>query len=99
MNQSKKSKTSPDQHQVLINDMLRELDQVLDQHVVSRIANRVDGLKVSDQAKVKEISADPQAVVQGLVDEFVGLSNDVVVKTLQPLLKQCPWIKVPMLEK
>jgi hypothetical protein len=91
--------TSPNQYHELINDMLLELKEVLDEHVVVKAARNVIGLKITDDAKVEAIEGNPQAIVQGLVDEFIGLSNAVVVKTLQPLLKQCPWIKVPMAQQ
>jgi hypothetical protein len=90
---------APDQHHKLIKDMLEELNEVLDEHVVLKVARNVTGLKVTDQCEVESIEGDPQVAVQGLVDEFIGLSNAVVIKTLQPLLKQCPWIKVPMIDK
>ena len=83
------------QYRQIITDMLQELNQVLDDHVVVKIARGVPGLTVADTGQVEAIEGDPQAVVQGVVDQFVGLSNKVVVKTLQPLLRQCPWIKVP----
>lgn len=90
---------SSEQYSRLVNDMLQELNQVLDEYVVVRAARKVAGLKLSDKGEVESIEGDPQAAVQGLVNEIIGLSNAVVVKTLQPLLKQCPWIKVPMTEK
>lgn len=87
------------QYNQLINDMLSELNKVLDSHVVVRIARKVNGLKITDQGEVESVEGEPQAIVQSLVDEFIGLSNVVVITTLQPLLKQCPWIKVPVIEQ
>lgn len=90
------AKAASNQYHELINDMFSELSEVLDEHVVIKAARNVKGLRISDKGEIEGIEGDPQLVVQGLVDEFIGLSNAVVVKTLQPLLKQCPWIKMPM---
>ncbi|OGY18705.1 MAG: hypothetical protein A2786_04385 [Candidatus Chisholmbacteria bacterium RIFCSPHIGHO2_01_FULL_52_32] len=94
MNQS----TQPNEYKNLISDMLRELRQVLDEHVLVKTLADLQGLKLSQNGEVLAIEGDPQAVIQGMVDKFVGLSNMVVVKTLQPLLRQCPWIKLPNVE-
>lgn len=87
--------SSNEQYRQIITDMLKELSEVLDEHVVVKIARNVEGLSIADNGEVQSVQGDPQEVVQRVVDQFVGLSNKVVVKTLQPLLKQCPWIKVP----
>lgn len=87
--------TASQPYKQIIKDMLIELNQALDPHVVVKVARKVQGLKISDTLEVEALDGDPQTIVQGLVDEFVGLSNQVVVRTLQPLLKQCPWIKLP----
>lgn len=86
---------SQDQYRQIISDMLGELNQVLDEHVVTRVARNVEGLELSETGEITSLNGDPQEIVQNLIDKFVGLSNTVVVKTLQPLLKQHPWIKVP----
>ena len=79
--------------------MLAELRQVLDEHVVVKTLSGLPGLKLSEHGEILAIDGDPQEVIQGIVDKFVGLSNILVVKSLQPLLKQCPWIKLPILQK
>lgn len=89
----------PNEYQNLISEMLRELRQVLDEHVLVKTLADLQGLKLSQNGEVLAIEGNPEDVIQGMVDKFVGLSNLVVVKTLQPLLKQCPWIKLPNLAK
>lgn len=87
--------TASQPYKQIIKDMLLELNQALDSHVVVKVARKVQGLRISETLDVETLEGDPQAIVQELVDAFVGLSNEVVVKTLRPLLKQCPWIKLP----
>lgn len=89
------STASEDQYKQLINDMTSQLEEVLDEHVVRKKLDQIEGLTFSETGEIQSIEGDPQEVVQRLVDTFLSLSNEVVVKTLQPLLKQCPWIKVP----
>lgn len=84
-----------DQYRTLVTEMLGELNQALDEHVVRKIAGQVEGLRFGDNGQLQAIEGDPQEVIQDLVDACVGLSNAVVIKTLQPLLKQCPWIRIP----
>jgi hypothetical protein len=86
---------SKDQYKKLIEEIRSELNQVLDEHVVTKKLSQVEGLSLSETGEITLITDDPQRVVQKLVDTFLRLSNEVVVKTLQPLLKQCPWIRVP----
>ena len=83
------------QYHQLINDMISELSSILDEHVVLRVIREVNGIAVSEEGKVLSLTGDPQEVVQELVNKFLGLSNELVVKTMQPILKQCPWIKIP----
>ncbi len=78
----------------LIEDLLAELSQSLDEHVVAKVVSNVSGLKVSEEGKVLSIEGNPQDIVQELVNKFLGLSNEIVIKTMQPILKQCPWIKI-----
>lgn len=83
------------QYHQLINDMLSELSSTLDEHVVSKVMRGVKGVTLSDEGKVISLTGEPQEIVQEVVNKFLGLSNELVVKTMQPILKQCPWIKIP----
>lgn len=90
---------SDEQYKKLIQEMLDKLKDVLDEHVVVKIVRDVEGVTVSENGEVLSIEGPPQDIIQRLMDRFLGLSNDVVVKTLQPLLTQCPWIKISTLDK
>ncbi len=90
---------SQDQCKQLAQEMLDKLVEVLDEHVVFKLIKEVPGITISEKAEVLSIDENPQDVIQRLMDKFLSLSNEVVVKTLQPLLTQCPWIKIPMLNK
>lgn len=87
--------SSEDQYKKLIEDMLNESRQVLDEHVVNKLVKEVENLTLSDSGEVLSIVGDPQEVIQNLINKFVGLSNEIIIKTLKPLLQQCPWIKIP----
>lgn len=90
---------SNDQYMKLIQEMLDKLKDVLDEHVVVKIVKDVEGVTISENGKVLSIEGSHQDIIQRLMDRFLSLSNDVVVKTLQPLLTQCPWIKISKLDK
>lgn len=90
-----KQKTSQEQYKQLIQEMLNELKNVLGEKTVIRLGKEVEGLTLSSSGKVIQFSDDPQETVQKLIDKFVGLSNEIIITGLKPLLKQCPWIKIP----
>lgn len=77
----------------LINDILAKQSLILGPDIVMAKAQNVQGLKVSD-GKVVSIDGDPQVVLQKLVDEYIGLSGQIVKNVLNPVFEKYPSIKV-----
>lgn len=87
-----------DYYKQVITSILQGLNEILDAQIVKKQLENIKGLKLDENAQVLTIQGDPQKITLEVMDQFISLSNEVVAKTFQPLLKKYPWIKIPKLE-
>lgn len=78
----------------LVNDIIAKQIEILGPDIVMVKARNVSGLKFTTGNKVESIDSDPQIVLQSLIDEFVGLSGQIVKNILSPVFAKYPDIKV-----
>ena len=74
----------------LITELIKKQIVVLGPFITLAKARNVKGLTVDDSGTVTAVSAPPQEVIQGLIDQFVQLSGLIVKKTMEPLLANYP---------
>ncbi|MBX4188369.1 MAG: hypothetical protein KW793_04535 [Candidatus Doudnabacteria bacterium] len=80
----------------LINDILAKQAVILGQEIVLLKAKNVKGLSLDSEGKVKEISGNPEEVLQKLVDEYISLSGQIVKNILNPVFAKYPEIKISL---
>ena len=85
---------SSEDYKNLINDILAKQAVVLGQDIVMLKAKNVEGLTLSADGTVQEISGNPEEVLQKLVDEYIALSGQIVKNILNPVFAKYPEIKV-----
>jgi hypothetical protein len=78
----------------LINDILAKQAVILGQDIVVLKAKNVPGLTLGADGKVKEVTGNPEEVLQKLVDEYIALSGQIVKNILNPVFAKYPEIKI-----
>lgn len=74
----------------LLTDVIQKQMVILGPSITLAKARNVKGLTVADDGTVVNIEGQPQALIQGLIDQFVQLSGLIVKKTMEPLLSMYP---------
>lgn len=88
--------TDTKQYTNLINDIIAKQIVILGPDIVLLKAKNVAGLKLDAEGKVAAIDGDPQTVLQQLIDEYIGLSGQIVRNILTPVFAKYPDIKVSL---
>ncbi len=74
----------------LLTEVIQKQMVILGPSISLAKARNVKGLAVADDGTVTDIQGPPQALIQGLIDQFVQLSGLIVKKTMEPLLSAYP---------
>jgi hypothetical protein len=78
----------------LINDIIAKQRLILGPDIVLAKAKNVPGLKINSNGVATSVDGDSQEVLQKLIDEYIGLSGQIVKNILNPVLEKYPDIKV-----
>lgn len=79
-----------DDYKKLLTQVIQKQMVILGPTITLAKARNVKGLTVADDGTVVNIEGQPQALIQGLIDQFVQLSGLIVKKTMEPLLSAYP---------
>ena len=82
-----------EQYVSLITDVIAKQSVILGPDIAILKARNVEGLEVSNDGKVTNLTGDPRSVLQGLVDEYVNLSGQIVKTALGSVFEQHPDIE------
>lgn len=74
----------------LLTQVIQKQMVILGPSITLAKARNVKGLTVADDGSVVNMVGQPQALIQGLIDQFVQLSGLIVKKTMEPLLSAYP---------
>lgn len=74
----------------LLTEVIQKQMVILGPSITLAKARNVKGLTVADDGTVINMEGQPQALIQGLIDQFVQLSGLIVKKTMEPLLSAYP---------
>ena len=77
-----------------MNDIIAKQTLILGPDIVLLKAKNVAGIKLDDSGKVTSIDGEPQEMLQKLIDEYIGLSGQIVKNILTPVFEKYPNIKV-----
>lgn len=80
----------------LISEIVHKQMDILGPEIAIRKASNVAGLSIGDDGTVREISGDPQTVLQDLVSEYIALSGEIVRNILSPVFAKYPDIKLDL---
>ena len=91
MNDNKK-----EQYKALLSEIIAKQIVILGPAIAVMKARNVSGLTVSDDGTVEEISGDPEAALQQLIDQYVELSGQIVKNALGTIFEKYPDVKKPI---
>lgn len=77
----------------LINEIIQKQAIILGPEIAVLKARNIPDLKVSPDGKIQDISGDPHAALQKLIDEYVGLAGQIVKNALGSIFQKYPNIK------
>jgi hypothetical protein len=78
----------------LINEIIAKQKLILGPDIVMAKAKNVTGIKMDGNGVAVSIDGDAQEVLQKLIDEYIGLSGQIVKNILNPVFAKYPEIKV-----
>ncbi|KKR79961.1 MAG: hypothetical protein UU73_C0006G0034 [Candidatus Daviesbacteria bacterium GW2011_GWA1_41_61] len=84
-----------DQYCHIITDLIKKQMVMLGPNVALGQVRRVEGLKVSDEGVVVELTGDPQAVLSAVARQYMALSGAIAQMTLESVIAQYPDVKMP----
>lgn len=79
----------------MLTDLIKKQMVMLGPNVALGTARKVSGLTVVEDGTVSEITADPQAVVEGVTNAYMNLSGQIAQMTLKTVLEKYPTLKRP----
>lgn len=79
-----------DDYKKLLTQVIQKQMVILGPTITLAKARNVKGLTIADDGTVVNMEGQPQALIQGLIDQFVQLSGLIVKKTMEPLLSVYP---------
>ena len=74
----------------LLTEVIQKQMVILGPSITLAKARNVKGLTVAEDGTVVNMEGQPQALIQGLIDQFMQLSGLIVKKTMEPLLSAYP---------
>lgn len=83
------------QYKNIITDLIQKQMVMLGPNVALGQVRKVEGLKVSDEGVVIELSGDPQAVLSLVASQYMALSGAIAKMTLESVIAKYPDVKIP----
>jgi len=84
--------TNTDYKQMLT-EIIKKQIVILGPEIAVLKARGVEGLKVTDEGDVTDVTGPEQVVLQKLIDEYVALSGEIVKNAVNSIFKKYPSIK------
>lgn len=78
----------------MLTDLIQKQMVVLGPNIALDKARKIQGLKVSGDGTVLEITGEPQMVLKGVANEYMMLSGQIAQMTLNSLLEKYPQMKM-----
>jgi len=76
-----------------MNDIISKQAVILGPDIAILKARNVEGISISNDGKITDISGDANTALQNLIDEYVSLSGQIVKTALGSVFEKHPDIK------
>lgn len=77
----------------LINEVVQKQSIILGPEIALLKAKNIKSLSINNEGKVTDISGDPHAALQQLIDQYVSLAGQIVKNALTSIFEKYPNIK------
>jgi len=82
-----------DEYKQMLTDLIQKQMVVLGPNIALDKARKSQGLKISDDGTVMELSGDPQMILKAVANEYMQLSGQIAQMTLNSLVEKYPSLK------
>jgi len=82
-----------EQYREIITEIIKKQAVILGPQIAVLKARGVSGIEVTDEGDVIDITGDPHAALQALIDQYVELSGQIVRNALGSIFIKYPAIK------
>jgi hypothetical protein len=79
-----------EKHLPLLTEIIKKQITILGPDIALMKARSIGAIKVDDDGTVTSIEGDPKVAVEGLIEEYVKLSGDIVKMTLSSVFTKYP---------
>lgn len=79
----------------MLTDLIKKQMIMLGPNVALGTARKVNGLTVSEDGAVTDITGEPQIIMEGVANAFMNLSGQIAQMTLKTILEKYPSLKNP----
>ncbi len=77
----------------MLTDLIKKEMIMLGPNVALGTVRKVNGITVSEDGTVTDITGEPQIVMEGVANAFMNLSGQIAQMTLKTILEKYPTIK------
>lgn len=81
------------EYKKMLTDLIQKQMVVLGPNIALDKARKIEGVKVSDDGTVIDVTGDPQMILKGVANEYMTLSGQIAQMTLNTLLEKYPSMK------
>ncbi|MFH0937309.1 MAG: hypothetical protein V1808_03365 [Candidatus Daviesbacteria bacterium] len=85
---------SQTQYQNILTDLIKKQIVMLGPNVALSQARKVEGINVSDDGTVTNLSGDPQAILSAVAKQYMSLSGAIAQMTLESIIAKYPGVKL-----
>jgi len=82
-----------EQYKEIITEIIKKQAVILGPQIAVLKARGVNGLDITDEGDVTDITGNPHAALQSLIDQYVELSGQIVKNALGSIFIKYPSIK------
>ncbi len=81
-----------EEYKTLISEIIKKQSVILGPQIAVMKARSIEGLVVTDDGAVTDITQDPKIILQKLVNSYVELSGEIVKNALSSIFSKYPAI-------
>lgn len=83
-----------EQYSALMSEIIAKQAVILGPEIAVLKARNVSTLDIADDGKVLAVKGDPLEALQGLIDEYIALSGEIVRNVTKPIFDKYPSLNL-----
>lgn len=79
-------------YMAIMSEIIAKQAVILGPEIAVLKARNVSGLSIGNDSKVIDVTGDPAAMLQELINEYIALSGEIVKNVMKPIFEKYPEI-------